>query len=325
MKFVVALLAAALSSGCAAREPPRPAEAPRASARTAPAVAPSASAATPAPLVVAADTPSARPAASAAPAAIAAPSVRGTLACGSRTCRAGKETCCSGRGKNAATRQLEPWANCVPTVAPSAADASQLLGSQLIACQDDDLPTELDHLARCDDSNDCRAHETCCRTCLSSDISADLCTRLEPGKAACELGETCRPDVPCRTRGTQCVDGTCVKASPTLRCGAAECSRAGQACCGGPPQCRPQADCEPASAGPVYRCAGPRDCAAGEHCAAMAQGTICKGLLDLGTSGVACDEDADCPRAVCDSARGRGERPVCAPDRAGWLKVCGCR
>lgn len=247
-----------------------------------------------------------------APPVIAAPAAPGTFRCGEGACRVGRETCCWD-GRTGA---------CVPTVPPGPDDQVQLLASQIEACSRAKLTYSLASLARCGDSGDCPSGEACCVQHLYGGAAASVCIPLSrSGDAACDLGEPCRPEVPCRARGAECAEGLCRKPSSSVLCGKATCAGASPACCGDPPVCQPAAAC---AAGPRYRCAGPRGCLDGEHCQATFSGTRCLRLLDVANAEVVCARDIDCPKALC---LGRpGARPRCAPSggRAGWLKTCSC-
>jgi hypothetical protein len=207
----------------------------------------------------------------------------------------------------------------VATVPAKPEDKIQLLASQIEACESAKLEYSLTSITRCDDSGDCAKDQVCCAEFMYSGAVAVECVpRSKLRRGVCELGEACRPDVPCRTPGARCVDGGCVKPVDSLRCGASVCS-GGQVCCGDPPAClEPGATCDL----PHYRCAGPKDCLPGEYCMKSVTGSGCRGMLDMGTAALACDVDAECPPSVCLGAKGK--RPHCAAAPGSWIKTCDC-
>ncbi|MCC6213480.1 MAG: hypothetical protein IT376_01310 [Polyangiaceae bacterium] len=244
----------------------------------------------------------------AAPAAPPAAVTEGALVeCGASRCRAGVESCCFFASGGA----------CVASVAPGVDDASQLLASQLAACEQAPHEYSLTEIRRCDESSDCPAGQACCGRFLFGGAAAALCEPLgSPGPAACELAERCRVTETCRTPGSVCDDGAC-RRPVSLTCAGLACPASAAACCGEAPACRAPDACPPHE--PRYRCAAPVDCLPGEHCALSAFGSVCTAFVDLANTRRVCATAADC---------GGGDplcaRYECAPSEVPGVLACRC-
>ena len=228
-----------------------------------------------------------------------------TFACGKARCRLGKETCCSDGDDGV----------CVPSVAPGPDDKTQLLASQIVACDAAGLRYALASVARCNRSADCGTGEYCCDQFLYGGASAQLCLKSDSHANPCEYGELCGDGGACRSAGAACVEGRCRKPLASMQCGEATCSGA-SVCCGEPPACVSPAQCK----GPRYECMHPADCLAGEHCASGVLGTTCVGVFDLANTAVVCDSDADCPAntMLCQG------KLKCTPASVPHLETCVC-
>jgi hypothetical protein len=235
------------------------------------------------------------------------------IACGKARCAAG-EACC-----DFSDQQL-----CVPAVAAPAAAGEQLArwseqGKRCATAAKTDFA--LTAMSTCDDSNDCAAKERCCGEALGSDVSLSSCAT-----ASCSYGEHCE-DGTCRTPGTTCIDGRCMK-GPAPHCAGAACTAAAPICCGpfagGAPSCHDAAGCTFADLSARYDCTEPGDCPTGEVCQSSLSGTRCQSSFDFGNAQLVCTGDGDCTPDIC-----FGNRSRCIPlkdlDRP-WLsmKTCVC-
>src|SRR5688572_6662007 len=128
------------------------------------------------------------------PVAAAPPGPTASFACGDQLCRLGLESCC----------QNSDRAVCAPNAEPKPTDATQLLGSQIERCQGDPYGMEVNEIARCRSSQHCSTNELCCNESLFSGALAVICKA-----AACDYGEACTTDAPCRDAATVCVKGKC--------------------------------------------------------------------------------------------------------------------
>ncbi len=231
-------------------------------------------------------------------------STRGTIACGSKRCDAGKEACIANFAAGG-------WI-CVPSSDP---------------LQDGGY--------RCDDGTDCPQGETCCMSFASAstwascskrtyDCASELCA---PGGARCPAGQTCR-------------GGHCSFES-RARCGAGACPKDEPYCVWGKePTCATAEEAQAANGkresgeAPdvtgVYECTQGRDCGT-LHCCTGALGpsvTYCANQCDLANTRTVCDKDADCralETAFCpDRKCARCKRPP--EDEQGglppWMKFC---
>jgi hypothetical protein len=248
---------------------------------------------------------SASASASAAPTALA-PLLPGTFRCGQAACRAGKENCCD----FSATR-----GGCIPIVREG-------LQAQVLACQQVARPEEsVSGVHRCNDATDCGAREACCEEWIWLGGFATTCQPIRGGIPACGINEVCVST--CRGRGAECQNGVCRKPLKQVKCGASMCEGDRPACCGDPLACRTEAEC---SADPLtvrYRCASPRDCVEGEHCARGVLGTLCTRNYDPVNVGiVVCDSVKDCPstKETCQAGPGH---VACGASEDG-LRVCFC-
>ncbi|MCC6526623.1 MAG: hypothetical protein IT373_28500 [Polyangiaceae bacterium] len=244
------------------------------------------------------------------------------LACGTERCRVGREVCCTWSDVHAcrplpvgaSDRDLEAWARALAT-----------------RCSDKP-PTDLSltHVATCDDSADCGAKRACCEQGLGGDMAAGVCTPAGDDRSACDYGERCTPQSPCRTPGTRCIEGHC-SLGPARRCGSKACTDAAPLCCGelgseAAPRCGTTASCEQEGLASRYECGGPSDCPKGEHCMATLGGTSCLGVADVFNAKLLCAKDADCPPDMC-QVLAPGARPSCKPDADAsrpWLPVRAC-
>jgi hypothetical protein len=173
---------------------------------------------------------------------------------------------------------------------------------------------------RCDESSDCGKGAMCCLSFRPFGRRV-LCTPAQrPGASPCENDEVCKAKGRCRTKGTICIDGLCRMPDPIGRCGATACTREAPLCCGKPATCRTMAACE--DEWKKYSCSRARECPAGQHCAAVANGSACVGdpKPSQGYHRV-CDSDDDCATMACD-----GGPATCSNGYTGvtWLRSCEC-
>ncbi|MFO0555043.1 MAG: hypothetical protein U0271_42085 [Polyangiaceae bacterium] len=148
-----------------------------------------------------------------------------TFAClGDLRCAAGKETCCDVSG-------MERAAKCVVAPAAPAREkaASKIFG---IECKEENALPRYTSVSRCDESQDCGDGQVCCeavdgelpfydRRCFALGKTSAKSSGPCPGEELCVAGGPA-----CRTPGTSCVDGFCVKplANPEAGCSSnAEC------------------------------------------------------------------------------------------------------
>lgn len=288
--FLATLGAAA--SGCTAPPvpaPPAPPPAPRAPAPVAPTASttPDAGEAPPAPAPR-----------ELGPREGAPGSTRGTIACGSKRCRAPEEVCAIVEGDLS-------WA-CVPS------------------SRTKDLQSAV---YWCDDGTDCPWGKTCCRSFASAaeafvcttrdfDCSIEVC---EEGGARCPPGMACRDRVcqPANIPGAKCGAKRCGGAAPICRWekGRGECVTGEQA----------QALMSEVMSGgdhALLRCTRNADCGAGFHCctggAMGAAVSFCTLNCDQANTMAYCDTVADCPKMP-------GLKVSCQKpgiDLPAWSKVC---
>lgn len=248
---------------------------------------------------------------------------KNSFACGKRRCRAGVESCCSAGDVSV----------CAPNAPPRPSDATQLLGSQIDLCHAPPYGVDVDRIARCRSSANCRAGQVCCSQWMFSGASALICKPADGGEAACDFGEACTHDLPCRTPNTVCVKGTCSR-SAQIRCGGVRCNLETHTCLTLNPNSKPKciADSDPRMA--VWRkegrpllkvtCLGRSDCLRGELCRYALGTTTCQ-RADYGTSAVMCDRPSDCPRDLCRGGPHGRTKVVCARASDSWHATCDCR
>jgi hypothetical protein len=226
-------------------------------------------------------------------------STRGTIACGSARCLAGKQLC----------QLTEP---------PICSDV---------------VPHPEGSRFECDDASDCKAGLTCCQSGASAEVlqlctprrgpSSDCATELcKPGGAPCPNGEHCEHDycafdrrVTCPTGGTACPKN-------------AYCEwKSGQAACLAEPTNLNIVD----EGHGIFGCTRPADCGpANQCCTSMVAGwhnTYCATNCDLTNTQLVCRKPSDCLRKlqlVPANVRGRAKLS-CEPNGEGappWLKTC---
>ena len=251
----------------------------------------------------------------------------GGITCGSARCKVGSETCCG---------YSDVFA-CVPRAREGSAAAGENQRetwgqAQYMACTTHP-PTDLSltSMATCDDANDCRADEACCAMGLGGDMIVDVCERRQGSASSCDFGERCHEGSPCRTAGTQCIEGRCRK-GPMKSCGGVACSDDAPLCCApfgddGKPTCGTTASCEAKDLSARFECRLPSDCPPGEACMSFLGGTTCQGSVDVWNGMLLCAADADCPATMCEMMA-PGARPRCQPlDDATrtWLKAKACQ
>ncbi len=225
--------------------------------------------------------------------------------CVTATCEVGKETCCHGSEEGV----------CVSTVKPGPDDETQLLASQIDACNPRKLPLELDTIARCDESIDCSDTEACCAQFLYGGTEAILCVPIEQQyQSPCEWHEVCVEGSTCRAPGSVCVNGACQKQVTSLPCGGTNCTLPKNVCCLDEMRCGLASDC------PVggLHCAHNSDCLKGQFCEMSVLGTQCTGGVAWGNATIVCERDKDC-RDV-DSCK----KPRCVPSKYPGIKNCDC-
>ncbi len=248
----------------------------------------------------------------------AAPPLASTPArfrCGISSCRVADETCCLAGSEGV----------CL-TSSPDDAPHGEIgyLKTQFEACHAAPLPHgySLSGIERCDESIDCPSGQLCCDEFLFSGGTISECIApLRSGETPCDYGERCIESSTCRLPGTACIEGTCRKPTPALRCGSDVCTE-GEVCCGQSASCRPESACQ----GPHrVRCNSERDCIPGQQCLVMGYGTDCVALLqDPYSQRLVCKRDADCKNPCPTTPGAPAQRARCKPTDLPWLKSCEC-
>lgn len=228
-----------------------------------------------------------------------------SFACGGARCKVGSESCCWFSDEGA----------CVPSAPPGANDTTQVLASQIEACDKLKAPFSLSEIRRCDESSDCARGEACCGMFLYGGASADFCVPIKnPKRAPCDFSEVCTTDDTCRVPGAKCIDGACKKPA-IISCNGQPCAGKDKACCGDPPACRAASDCTT----PHFACTSPKDCLTGEHCRLQVGGSLCTNFEDVANARMICDKTSDCggPNPFC-------QRYACKPSEHAGIKACEC-
>ena len=226
--------------------------------------------------------------------------------CQRTTCRVGEQSCCSDGELGV----------CVPTVPPRPGDKVQPLDSQIEACSHATPPVDVNNIARCDESVDCRDGEACCSRGLFGGAGVDLCVPIKNKlQSPCEWHEVCIDDASCRTPGSVCIARTCRKPLAKLPCGDTECTAPRSVCCLEQMRCMPASECHSAA----LECAHHSDCLKGQSCEISAGGTACTGRIAWGNAGSVCDRDAECG-VISDICK----KPVCVPSEHRGIKQCDC-
>ncbi len=244
---------------------------------------------------------------------------RGGFACGKKQCRIGEESCCT-----AGEVSL-----CVANAPPDPPTSGQLLGTQIEACTKPPLDG-VGEIARCRGSSHCGGAELCCNESLFSGASAIICKAALPSEVACDYGEVCTAELPCRSPGAVCVKGQCRK-SASVDCGGTPCDLTTHTCRvtdAAKPALECKSDAEIAAAGfmgPVadVTCASHADCLPGERCRLALGRSFCQ-RADDGMTALMCDPARACPKDFCAAVGLPNRKPVCkrAPDD--WHATCGC-
>lgn len=242
------------------------------------------------------------------------------IACGTRTCDATTEVCCSFG---------DDW-GCAPRVSmPPAATPSQHAEPVVESCKRA-VKSEysFDFLATCDDSTDCPAGQVCCSQWLWSGAGMFECIPgPATGDSVCDYAERCAGDS-CATRGTACVGGECRLANPRIKCGGVVCGKEAPVCCmrafEGPATC--ERDCKPAneeSQAFEFECSSSAGCPPGASCQAGMFGSFCAQMVDTANAVTLCESDADCPKDGCEWI-GKKTPPVCKEGHSPGFTHCAC-
>lgn len=244
-----------------------------------------------------------------------------SFACGEHRCRVGSESCCTGGDV----------AVCAPNALPDPPNVGQLWAAQIELCQASPYDVQLDGIARCRSSSHCAEGELCCNEALWSGATALVC-RAAKTDAACDYGEVCTSDAPCRTSNAVCVKGQCRPRSD-LECDRAPCDLTTHTCVATSPS-SPKLSCVADSQIRAWRnegrpifdvtCLGHGDCLPGELCR-TAQGRAFCQATDNGMTGTLCGSVADCPKDLCKLAPANQKKRVCARDPAMWHATCDCK
>lgn len=236
------------------------------------------------------------------------------MTCGAQSCRSDTQSCCEGGGQAA----------CVANVPVGPNDGTQLLGSQIDACQGPSVDIQVQHIARCRSSSHCGPTETCCEESLFGGAMVSLC---RPSGQVCEYSEACVEGTACKTPGSVCSLGRCVNARP-ISCGTVACSPATHACVWSQSvnalQCVPKQTIAGVSfAPPQVGCTQAADCLPGERCHSnLGGGTVCSRGNGGGNMPVLCNSPQDCPTDACWVP---GTQPTCGFDAQLWHKTCVCK
>jgi hypothetical protein len=241
-----------------------------------------------------------------------------SFACGAGRCQVGSESCC-GKGDDA---------TCVENAPPDPPGTSQLWASQIERCEAAPGKYALDEIARCRSSEHCPGQELCCNEFLYGGASAILCKPPEGGEPACNYGEMCTPDLPCRSPGTSCVKGICRK-STQVSCGGKMCDLTTHTCVHTDPDVPTAPSCEAedqieawrAEGRPIFSigCLRHADCQSGELCREALGSSSCL-RADDGMSGVMCEDSRDCPTDMCLPPK----TTVVCNTKASWHGLCDC-
>lgn len=242
------------------------------------------------------------------------------IACGSHTCNASTEVCCS----------FSDDYGCAPRVWTVPGDSAEDRLAPLIDSCKRAVHSEysFDFVGMCDDSTDCPAGQVCCSQWLWSGAGTFECKNASPdGASACDFHEPC-VDGSCATRGTTCVNGECRKAGAKVRCAGVVCGDDAPICClrdfNGTPKC--ERDCraaDPESRAVDYECSSSAGCPAGATCQAGMFGSFCASLVDTANAVTLCESDSDCPPDGC-AWLGKKTPPVCREGHSLGFTHCDC-
>lgn len=249
------------------------------------------------------------------------PKSRGTFECGKEQCRLGEASCCTGGEVSF----------CAPNAPADPPTSPQLLGNQIEACTKLSAEGSVSEIARCRSSSHCADGELCCDESLFSGASAIICVPALPSELACNYGEVCTADQPCRSPGAHCIKGRCRK-STTVACGKTDCNLATHTCLitnAAKSLLECKSDAELAAAGWMgptadIACASHSDCLPGERCRLTLGRTFCQ-RADDGMTALMCDKASDCGADFCAGVGMPQKKPVCARDPDFWHTTCDCR
>jgi hypothetical protein len=205
----------------------------------------------------------------------------GRIGCGSNSCIAGKELCCTDvcieRRNGPIVVQMDGWHE----------------WPDHERCED---AGRAGVVAYCDGAGDCPPKQACC----DDGIDDGVCMPEKGGRQPCPRFERCRGGDICRTRGARCGDGKCVRGGQKVACGSTSCSGENAVCCASNEATVAASErhyCEedqrPCTGNHArLECRTDFDCLPGDKCCALDDHTTCAHNCDSGTK--ACRTDSDC-------------------------------